>query len=385
MDRKHKWIILASELGGKKYALDKLAREYENIPDNDPRLSTPSARALLESLVSPPVPEVRLICYPDSDYPEKLRNLTEPPAQLYVRGDIAALSGGIIAAVVGSREASAYGLGVTMDFCRDFCEAGITVISGGARGIDSAAAETMLKFGGRTVAVLGSGVDVSYPSENRRLFDKIAASGGAVVSEYHFGTKPMPALFPKRNRIIAALADCCVVTEAGLRSGSLITANLAADLRKPIFAVPGNITSHGSTGTNHLIKTGASLAESGMQIAADMRVRLSFSAPHGAKAHEPVGERRPKFTRFVASPEPASPAAEKVAEPASEPKPAKPASAGLDKVESSVIAAIEAGRTSAAEIADAAGLDELTLSPTLITMELKGLISRDYGGYAVVR
>ncbi|MCH5188370.1 MAG: DNA-processing protein DprA [Oscillospiraceae bacterium] len=376
MNEKHKWIALALSCTGKKYALDRLAQEYKNIPDTDPRFCTPAAQALIRSLENSPIKDVTVVCYPDPEYPEKLRNLNDPPAQLYIRGNAKVLDSGIIAAVVGSRDASAYGLSVTADFCRDFCEAGLTVISGGARGVDSAAAETVLICGGKTIAVLGSGVDVSYPARNKDLFDKIAASGGAVISEYHFGSQPIQANFPRRNRIIAALGDCCVVTEAGLRSGSLITANLASDLRRPLFAVPGNITSHGSTGTNHLIKTGAALAESGAQVAAELKALLSFSAAHtvpgtnsSAKVtHGEVTDPQPKSSKFtrVATHEASS------------------VKADLSANERSIIAAIKNGCATVAEIAGVTGLGEVTLAPELIMMELKGLIRKELSGYSVV-
>lgn len=377
-----KWIVLSSERSAGKAALDALALEYKKVPDSDPRFMTPAAQALIKSLENPPVDGVYTVCYPDPDYPAGLKALSSPPAVLYVRGSVAALSEGVSAAVVGSRSASAYGLSVTMDFCRDFCEMGMTIISGGARGVDSTAAETALKFGGKTVAVLGCGLDVVYPPENQQLFEKIVSSGGAIVSEYHFGTTPVPANFPRRNRIIAALADCCVVTEAGLKSGSLITANLASDLRKPLFAVPGNINSRGSIGTNHLIKTGASLAVSGMQVAAELKVLLSFSQEHG--------EKKPRFTRVPLSKQSApGPDTLTVSDetPTAAPKPkgtTKPQRADLTNSERAIISAIKGGNTSAAGIAAAAGIDEATLAPELIMMEIKGLISKEYNGYRVM-
>ena len=167
----------------------------------------------------------------DNGYPEKLRLLKNPPETLYVRGNADILTSGPIVAVVGSRNASAYGLSVTSSFCRDFCEAGFTIVTGGARGIDSAAAETALKYGGRLIIVLGCGVDIAYPPENAELFKRAMSSGGAVISEFPLGTQPLSALFPRRNRIIAALSDGCVVTEAGLTSGALITADYCLDLK----------------------------------------------------------------------------------------------------------------------------------------------------------
>lgn len=374
-----KWIIMSATEGtGGKYALDRLALEYKNIPDSDPAFYTPAAQSLQSRLENPPVEGVHVICYPDSGYPSRLKNLSSPPAVLYVRGDPSILDDGVTVAVVGSRNASAYGLSVTMDFCRDFCEMGLTIISGGARGVDSAAAETALKFGGKTVAVLGCGLDIVYPAENRALFEKIISSGGAVISEYPFGTNPIPAYFPRRNRIIAALADCCVVTEAGLKSGSLITANLASELRKPLFAVPGNITSRGSMGTNHLIKTGASLAVSGMQVAAELKVLLSFS-------EENHSGRKSKFTKLPMT----NPAQDKAKNPS--PKFRRKTDeqssvslhgkkyTGLNENESKVVDAILSGKKSLNEIAADTGISEVALASELIMMELKGIIKKEYG------
>ena len=127
--------------------------------------------------------DVTLLPYTEKTYPEKLRLLKNPPEVLYVRGNADILTGGPVVAVVGSRNASAYGLSVTSSFCRDFCEAGFTIVTGGARGIDSAAAETALKYGGRLILVLGCGVDIVYPPENAELFNRIILSGGAIISE----------------------------------------------------------------------------------------------------------------------------------------------------------------------------------------------------------
>ncbi len=409
MNRTLKWILLTSAQKGTltKAALDNLAAELEDISENDPMFSSPEAEHIIKVLESPVCGGVKIVCYTDELYPPRLKALACPPAALYVKGDANALLLSPSAAVVGSRDASAYGLEVTADFCRDFCEAGITVISGGARGIDSAAARTALKFGGKTVAVLGCGVDVDYPAENRELFRRIADSGGCVVSEYFFGTGPIPALFPKRNRIIAALADCCVVTEAGLRSGSLITANLAADLRKPLFAVPGNITSRGSEGTNHLIKTGAAMAVSGMQVAAELRVMLSFteSKPSVKTKFTPLyAEETGSFnagsdkksveaasTKTDSDIKNGEAASAKSDSGAKKEAPLKEASdnlkaksgkgvpEGLSPEEKAVFSALESGGLSVFEIAAATGLSEVNLAPALVMMELKGLIKKEYG------
>ncbi|MBI3449624.1 MAG: DNA-protecting protein DprA [Acidobacteria bacterium] len=193
----------------------------------------------------------------DPRYPAWLRTVPDPPALLHVLGAAEALSHPA-GAVVGARIATPYGLGVAKALGRDLVVAGYAVVSGGARGIDSAAHQGALDAGGVTVAVMGSGLDVPYPKENRNLFERIAVSG-AVVSEFPFGTGPQPRFFPFRNRIIAGLGHGVVVVEGARESGSLITARLAADFGREVFAVPGPITSSLSDGPHELIQAGAKL------------------------------------------------------------------------------------------------------------------------------
>ena len=201
---------------------------------------------------------VSIVTWEDAEYPASLRNLPDPPPFLYVKGELLQRDTDAIA-IVGSRRATPYGLSATRRVTGGLGSAGLTVISGLARGIDSAAHRAAIEAGGRTIAVLGSGIDIVYPKENRRLFDQITGGCGAVVTEFPFGTAPHPWHFPVRNRIIAALSQAVVVVEAARDSGSLITANLAADmLGLPVGAVPGPITSAASDGCNDLIYDGAS-------------------------------------------------------------------------------------------------------------------------------
>lgn len=297
-----------------------------------------------------------MLGYSDADYPAKLRQLKNPPPELYVRGNAGVLSGGPIVAVVGSRNATAYGLTVTADFCRDFCEAGFTVITGGAKGIDSAAAQTAVKFGGKVILVLGCGADIVYPPENKELFEKVLEGGGAIVSEFPPGTQPLSSLFPQRNRIIAALSDGCVVTEAGLNSGALITADICLDLRRPLYAVPGNITSSASAGTNNLLKSGAAMATDGLQVAADIRLSLSFSEKFEAAKQSSV----PKVSKE---------------QPAAKPKPQN-----LSADEEMILLSIKKGKSTLAEISAEIGMNEAALAPTMVMLELKKVIRREFGG-----
>jgi len=198
---------------------------------------------------------VAIVTYENPAYPPRLRNLPDPPPFLYVRGELPVGDAGV--AVVGSRRATPYGIKVAGDLGRGLARAGLVVVSGLARGIDTAAHRGALAGDGRTVGVLGSGIDIVYPKENRRLFDQVAGQG-ALVSEFPLGTPPHAHHFPVRNRVIAALSEAVVVVEAARDSGSLITARLAADeLGLPVAAVPGPVTSRTSVGCNDLLYDGA--------------------------------------------------------------------------------------------------------------------------------
>lgn len=202
---------------------------------------------------------VRLVTCRMEEYPPLLREIHDPPPFLYVKGSMAGLDTAL--AIVGSRRASSYGVTTTRKLAAALAGQGVAVVSGLARGIDTAAHEGVLQEGGHTVAILGCGVDVIYPPENRRLYGELAERG-AVVSEFALGTRPVPENFPRRNRIISGISRGVLVVEATEKSGSLITAQFALDQGRDVFAVPGNITSAGSMGTNRLIKQGARLVES---------------------------------------------------------------------------------------------------------------------------
>ncbi len=194
----------------------------------------------------------------DDEYPKNLLNIYDPPPYLYVKGRL--LAGERSMAVVGSRFASQYGKIVAEGISRDLANNGFTVVSGMARGIDTAAHKGAMTIGGRTIAVLGSGIDVAYPPENKGLYEEICRNG-AVVSELPMGAEPLSEHFPARNRIISGISMGVLIVEASLKSGSLITAACAAEQGREVFAVPGNINSNGSKGTNKLIKDGAKLVE----------------------------------------------------------------------------------------------------------------------------
>jgi DNA processing protein len=200
-----------------------------------------------------------LVTRADPEYPENLTHLHDPPPFLYVRGSLVP-EDRLAIAIVGSRFASTYGRGVARDLARGLTEKGITVVSGLARGIDAEAHSATLAEKGRTLAVLGSGLDVIYPSEHRSLAAEISLHG-ALLSEFPLGSKPDAVHFPYRNRVISGLTLGTVVVEAAENSGSLITARFALEQNREVFAVPGMITSGRSRGPHKLIKDGAKLVE----------------------------------------------------------------------------------------------------------------------------
>ena len=206
----------------------------------------------------------QVISYENPSYPPLLRQIADPPLILYVKGNVQALSGHCLA-IVGSRHASAYGLQAARRLARDLAERNLVIVSGLARGIDSAAHHGALEGKGKTIAVQGRGMDKVYPSENKKLAEKIADSG-AVISEFPLGTGPTPENFPIRNRVISGLSLGVMVVEASEYSGSLITARLAAEHNREVFGVPGNITSAQSFGPNLLIKQGAKLIAEWMDV-----------------------------------------------------------------------------------------------------------------------
>lgn len=201
--------------------------------------------------------KIKVISFQDPSYPANLKPFPISPPLLYVRGDILDEDCKAVA-IVGSRRATPYGKLMAERFGRELAEAGITVVSGMARGIDTAAHGGAIKAGGRTIAVLGCGLDIVYPPENRTLMEKITTSG-AVVSEFPLGTRPFAGNFPKRNRIISGLSLGIVAVEASLDSGVFSTVRWAAEQGRDVFAIPGDVNRRTSVGTNKLISEGAKL------------------------------------------------------------------------------------------------------------------------------
>lgn len=211
----------------------------------------------------------------DGSYPSLLREIADPPITLYVLGDWQSCFEMPGVAVIGSRMCSTYGENASEMLSRELASRGICVISGLARGIDTAAHRGAIRGGGKTIAVLGTGIDAVYPKENAGLVREIVASGGAVVSQFPLGTPPLKDNFPYRNRIISGLSLGVVIVEASERSGSLITARLAMEQDREVMAVPGNITSRNSFGTNYLIKCGAKLVQQWQDVVLELPKDIS--------------------------------------------------------------------------------------------------------------
>lgn len=202
--------------------------------------------------------EIRFLSVDDPQYPERLRNIPDPPYSLYCRGTLPA-DGRPSLAVIGARMATQYGKREGQRFCEKLAAEGIQIVSGMAMGIDGIAGSSALDAGGSSFAVLGSGVDICYPAQNRELYDRLIRQGG-VVSEYPPGTAPQARLFPMRNRIISGLSDAVFVVEAKSRSGTLITVDMALDQGREVFAMPGRVCDALSYGCNRLISQGATIA-----------------------------------------------------------------------------------------------------------------------------
>jgi DNA processing protein len=212
----------------------------------------------------------------DGVYPAALREIYDPPIVLYVKGAWSECLDQPCVGVVGSRRCSTYGQNSALMLARDLAQRGVTVVSGFARGIDAAAHQGALEAGGRTIAVLGTGLDEIYPRDHKKLAADILAHGGALVTQFPLKTPPVSENFPYRNRIISGLSLGIVVVEAAENSGSLITARLAIEQNREVFAVPGNITSRNSFGTNYLIKgAGAKLVQQWQDIASELPQQIA--------------------------------------------------------------------------------------------------------------
>ena len=296
---------------------------------------------------------VRVVTLLDDDYPAILRRMTDPPIVLYVRGEWRDSDAERSVAIVGTREASAYGQTVARKFGRELAENGSTIISGLARGIDTAGHWGALEAGGRTIAVMGHGMAGIYPSENQELSDAICNGHGAVVSEFPMLTRPGRTTFPQRNRIVAAWSQAVLVAEAPLRSGAIHTAHLAAEnYGNSVFAIPGNITHPGSAGCHALIRDGAILCTTPHELESDM------------------GWIRQPQQLNLFTPPPATPKKQ---------RPERP-ELPTDTTQRSILSAIAAGHDTLDTLCPALGMGARELNPLLMRMQIQRLIEPIPGG-----
>lgn len=281
----------------------------------------------------------RLLTRWEEDYPESIRDIYDPPAFLFCRGEIRASDNRAVA-MVGTRNPSRYGLDMAESISRDLAAAGFTIVSGLARGIDTACHRAALEAGGRTIGVLGCGIDVSYPRENKILVEEMTRSG-AVITELRPGIAPLPTGFFRRNRIVSGLTRGVVVVECAMKSGSLITANHALDQNRDVFAVPGNVMNMRSRGPHHLIRQGAALVESAQDVIAALAP--ASDAPVQARLFSP------------------------------EPPPA------LSETAARVLEVIDPDPTAIDDLCQAVQLDAGKLAAILLELEMEGLIRQHPG------
>lgn len=290
---------------------------------------------------------VQILAYTGTDYPQSLQNLSDKPLVLYVKGELPQANYAL--AIVGSRRCTEYGVRAAACFAQAMTREGIPIISGGAKGIDTAAHEACLQAGGVTVAVLGCGLDIVYPPENARLFARIAEQG-ALVTEYPPGVPPAAANFPARNRIIVGLSQAVLVAEAGKRSGAVITANIAADEGREVYCVPGNIFDGSSIGCHELIRTGAKLVDMPQDILDDKR---SWQQAMNRRITQP--------NIFDCAPQ--------------EPKPA-PAPVTTE-LGAKLLALLQAGALSLEKLTEQSGAAFAAVSMELLDLQAAGLVATD--------
>lgn len=303
---------------------------------------------------------IRLFAFDDPEYPENLRAAEDAPPVIYVRGQINCLRQPLSLSIVGARNASLNGRKLASQISCELTSQGVMIVSGMARGIDTAAhkgAMFALNRTGSTVAVLGTGIDIAYPAENQKLCEQIAGQG-AVISEFPLGTEPSAGNFPRRNRIVSALTDGTLVVEASLHSGSLITARLALEQGRDVFAVPGFPTDERSAGPNKLIKDGAFLVENAEDILNVLSVDARRKIPRTP---------RPVQTDLFVKP------LDKESKTADIPDTASP-----DR-ETDILSLLTPAGVYVDELIRVSGLDSAAVSLRLLELEMEGRIERQVG------
>ena len=298
----------------------------------------------------------------DEEYPFLLRHIADPPLALYVSGGTPWSRERLAIAIVGTRDCDDYGASVTGRLSYELARSGVLIVSGMARGIDGMAASAALDAGGETVAVLGSGLDVIYPREHKKLYDMITENG-AVMTEYPPGTPPLKTHFPRRNRIIAGLANGMIVTQAPKRSGALITASCALDFGRDVFAVPGNVFERRNEGSNGLIRDGAKAVLDAEDVVSEYPyislTPLITDAKKKAR-YETRNKSKPQKQGLTEE--------EK-----------KAMTEGLGKTEKAVVTRLFSGKAHIDELSRELGTDPAELGAALIMLEMRGTV-KNVGG-----
>ena len=274
MDRQLIWAVRAQGVTKSRKKLSELAQSKDLFDLSLIDTSGEDYKEVFRNFQKAKEFGAEIVTYIDKLYPEKLRNINQPPAVLYVLGNAEILRDIVFTGMVGARRSDSYGIRIAETIAAEVGQTGVGIVSGGAIGIDAASHRGALRAKAPTVAVLGSGLDNLYPKENIKLFEDIVKNGGAVVTEFPFGMEPLAENFPRRNRIIAGLSTVLVVVRAAKRSGSLITASQAIDQGITVFSVPGNIDDRLSGGTNELIRDGAIPLLSPMEVVDELIAKV---------------------------------------------------------------------------------------------------------------
>ncbi|MBQ7876732.1 MAG: DNA-processing protein DprA [Clostridia bacterium] len=357
MKDKIAWAILAHKNRSCK-KIKELARDFEK-KKKTVDFTSDEAIGLMNDIDKATKRGVKFITYMDKQYPEELRHIAYPPPYLYVRGRIGLLKHPLKVTIVGSRKATGYGINVAATLGHEIAANKICVVSGGAEGVDTAALRGALRTSDDVIAVIGTGIDVNYPPENKKLFDTIAARG-VVVSEFPMGMGPLGHNFPVRNRIMTALGDSVVIVEAASRSGALISAKHAEEQGKTLFAVPGNIDSPNSVGANELLRDGARFCMSSGDVIEELMERLpdKYREAQGYIYEEEESE---------------------ITETAMPQETEKPEIFTAN--EKAVVNAIKMGKDTYEEILEFCALETNKLTSLLTFMEIKGIIKLAFGNH----
>ncbi len=353
MDKKLIWMIKSASVSPTRKNLEELSSRKDLFDESTIDFESEYYKEAKKNYDIAQKEGYSIVTYIDKLYPEKLKHISKPPAVLFVDGDATILADTVFTGIVGARKSDMYGTRMAETIALEIGQTGAGIISGGARGIDSASHRGALRSKAPTVAVLGCGLDVCYPPENKKLFREIASSGGAVVSEFPFGTPANAYNFPQRNRIIAALSTALVVVRAAYKSGSLITASRALEMGVSVFAVPGNIDDNLSSGTNALIRDGANILLSPM----DVIDELIALEPDFFVREKERAELRESEEKIII-----------------EEKPKKPQN--LSSYEEEIVSIIESGAVFQSQIEEKISFEPQRLTALLGMMEIKGIIRK---------